>query len=471
MSLKFYNTLGNRVQDFKEINKGKVGFYMCGPTVYNFAHIGNFRSNIFQDLVKRYLIYSGYDVYHVMNITDVEDKIIKKAVSDGISINEVTAPFIESFMADRDTLNISPADVYPRATEHIDEMLALVEKLESNGFAYPKGGSVYFDISKFENYGRLANITKDKLKFGVSVDSDEYDKEDVQDFVLWKGKKEGEPSWESKYGPGRPGWHIECSAMSNKYLGETFDIHMGGVDLIFPHHENEIAQSECATGKPFVNYWIHCQHLVVDNKKMSKSLGNQYTLRDLLEKGYDPMTIRYLLLSTHYRKLLNFTFEGLDSAAQSLKRIKDFIFSMENLDPAEGETEAASKLIEDNEKAFREQMDNDFNISGALGVFFDFIHQANLLQSELKKKDRENVLAYVDGINSVLGVIEKEEGGSLEQEILEKIELRVKARKDKDFQLADSIRDELKARGIELIDTPDGTKWKPCGAGAAGERF
>jgi cysteinyl-tRNA synthetase len=339
-------------------------------------------------------------------------------------------------------------------------MLELIEKLEANGYAYQKGDSVYFNISKFENYGRLANLSKGNLILGASVDTDEYDKDNVQDFVLWKGKKEGEPSWESKYGPGRPGWHIECSAMSMKYLSETFDIHIGGVDLIFPHHENEIAQAECATGKKFVNYWIHCQHLVVDNLKMSKSLGNIYTVQDLLEKGFDPMAVRYLLISTHYRKLLNFTFPGLESAAQSLKRIKDFIFSIESLKTIAGETAAVTQLVKDSEENFQEHLNNDFNISGALGSFFDFIHQANLMLQDIKETDRKNILEFVDRINSVLGVIKKEEAASLEKEIMEKIELRQKARQEKNFKLADAIRDELKNKGVILIDTPDGVKWK-----------
>ncbi len=460
MSLKFYNTLSNRIEEFKEIEKGKVKFYMCGPTVYDRAHIGNFRSNLCQDLIKRYFIYLGFNVFHVMNITDVEDKIIRKSIDRKCHIDEVTEEYIQAFMEDAKTLNVLKADVYPRATTHIREMLDLVEKLEARDFAYQKGDSVYFNISKFADYGKLANLEKGNLILGAGVDSDEYDKDNARDFVLWKGKKEGEPSWDSKFGPGRPGWHLECSAMGMKYLGETFDIHMGGVDLIFPHHENEIAQSQCATGKKFVNYWLHCQHLVVDNLKMSKSLGNQYTLNDLSERGFDPMAIRYLLISTHYRKLLNFTFKGLEGATHSLKRIKDFIFTIKNLNPGEGETEDILQLIEDGEEAFQEHMNNDFNISGALGAFFDFIHQVNLKVKEVGKKDRENILDYVDRINSVIGVIKTEEGGSLEEEILKKIDLRQKARKEKDFKLADSIRDELKSRGIILIDTPEGTKWK-----------
>jgi cysteinyl-tRNA synthetase len=280
--------------------------------------------------------------------------------------------------------------------------------------------------------------------------------------VLWKGRKEGERFfWRSeKFGEGRPGWHLECSAMSMKYLGEHFDIHMGGVDNIFPHHENEIAQSQCSTGKKYVNYWLHVQHLIVDNEKMSKSLGNFYILRDLLEKGYDPMVIRYLLLSTHYRKLLNFTFEGLEQAKQSLKRINDFIFTLRGLKPADGEAAEITGLIQQSEVKFQEQMDSDFNISGALGALFDFIHEINLKQKDLKTVDINNILAFMDRINSVLGVIKKEEEGVLDAEIEEKIKQRTQARKEKNFQLADAIRDELKAKGIVLIDTPDGTRWK-----------
>lgn len=460
MSLKIYNTLSNQIEAFEEIEKGKVGLYTCGPTVYDYAHIGNFRSYVFEDLVKRYLVYRGYDVYHVMNITDIDDKTIRKSIEEKVSLNEVTDRFIEAFYKDIDTLNVIRADVYPRATEHIPEMVEILDLLTQEGYAYQKGDSVYFNIGKFEDYGRLANIERENLKSGVSTDVDEYEKDSVHDFVLWKGKKEGEPSWDTPYGAGRPGWHIECSAMSRKYLGDHFDIHMGGVDNIFPHHENEIAQSQCATGKPFVNYWIHCQHLIVDNKKMSKSLGNFYTLGDLLEKGYDPMSIRYLLISAHYQKMLNFTLAGLDQAKQSLKRIKDFIFTLKGLNLADGDSEEILQLIQQQEGKFQEAMDDDLNISGALGAFFDFIHKVNLKQENLRKGDVEKVLAFVDRINGVLGVLEESKESSLDNEIQKKIDQRQQARKEKNFQLADSIRDELKAQGITLIDTPDGVRWK-----------
>lgn len=461
MKLRVYNTLSNKVEDFESIRKDSVGFYTCGPTVYDYAHIGNFRSYVVEDMVKRYLLYLGYKVDHIMNITDIDDKTIRKANELDVDLREVTDKFIEAFMEDKKTLNILPADNYPRATDHIAEMEDMISVLIEKGYAYEKGGSVYFSIEKFPEYGVLANIEKENLKTGVSVDADEYDKNSVQDFVLWKGAKEGEPFWNSRFGKGRPGWHIECSAMSIKYLGNHFDIHMGGVDNIFPHHDNEIAQTECCTGEKFVNYWLHCQHLVVENKKMSKSLGNFYTLRQLMDMGYNPMAIRYLLISSHYRKLLNFTLEGLEAADKSLKRISDFIFTLKGLNPEEGVNPEAAKIIEESEEAFRNCMNDDFNISGGLGAFFEFIHKVNRIISELKSRDIENILQFVDRINSVLGVIESEEGAaSLDEKVEEMISQRAEARKNRDFKTADEIRDTLKDMGIVLIDTPEGVRWK-----------
>ena len=460
MGLKFYNTLNNRIEEFKEIKKGHVGFYTCGPTVYDYAHIGNFRTFIFLDLLKRYLTYLGYNVNHVMNLTDVDDRTIKKSNELQIPLDQVTKKYIHAFFNDLETLNILKANVHPRATEHIDDMIELIKKLETKGFAYKKNGSVYFSIEKYKDYGKLANISKENLILGKSIDADSYDKDNIQDFVLWKEKKEGEPFWSTEYGDGRPGWHIECSVMSMKYLGEHFDIHGGGVDLIFPHHENEIAQSQGGTGKKFVNYWIHCQHLVLDTQKMSKSLGNFITLRDIIKEGYDPLIIRYLLISTHYRKPLKFSFESLKSAEQSLKRINDFIFSLKGIKASEGETNEISDLIKKNEAEFKENMNNDLNISGALGVFFDFIYKTNVKLYLLKQKDIKNILSYVDRINSIIGVLREKKSETLENRIKEKIELREKARKEKDFKLADEIRDELKSEGVVLIDTPDGVRWK-----------
>jgi cysteinyl-tRNA synthetase len=458
--MRFHNTLTRRLEEFHEIEKGKVGLYTCGPTVYDFPHIGNNRAYVFEDLVKRFLHYSGYSVRHVMNITDIDDKTIRKANELGVPLGEVTRKYIDAFHADLRTLNILPADVYPRATEHIPEMIELISVLLEKGFAYEKDGSVYFGIERFPNYGRLANVERGSLKPGAAVNADEYEKESIQDFVLWKGRKPGEPSWPAPFGEGRPGWHIECSAMSMKYLGPRFDIHMGGVDNIFPHHENEIAQSECANGVSFVNYWLHCQHLIIDNKKMSKSLGNFYTLADVLQRGFDPMALRYLLLSTHYRKLLNFTFENLEMAAQSLSRIKNFEFalkSIQNPDEADPET---TVLIAEGEKAFADHMADDFNISGALGALFDFINRMNQRMGNLKQRDAAQVLAYLRRVNSVLGVLEASEEKPLDAVVEEKIRERENARRDKDFKRADAIRAELKAQGIVLMDTPDGVKWK-----------
>jgi cysteinyl-tRNA synthetase len=458
--MRFYNTLTRRLEEFRPIAEGRVGLYTCGPTVYDFPHIGNYRSYLFEDLVKRFLVFLGFRVTHVMNITDIDDKTIRKANELGQPLAEVTRKYIDAFHADLRTLNILPADVYPRATEHIPEMQALVAALLEKGFAYEKDGSVYFRIERFSDYGRLANLDKGSLKVGAAVDADEYEKESVQDFVLWKGKKPGEPSWPAPFGAGRPGWHIECSAMSMKYLGPHFDIHMGGVDNIFPHHENEIAQSQCANGVTFVNYWLHCQHLIVDGQKMSKSLGNFHTLGDLLAKGYAPMAVRYLLLSSHYRKLLNFTLEGLEMAGQALARIKNFAFSLGNVE-GEGEADPAlAALLEKALQAFRDQLADDFNVSGALGAMFDLIAAVNPRLNALTRADAAAVLAWLERVNSVLGVLEPGGQQALDAEIEARIALRETARREKDFARADEIRAELRRQGILLIDTPAGVKWK-----------
>jgi len=458
--MRFYNTMTRRLEEFREIEKGKVGLYTCGPTVYDFPHIGNNRAYVFEDLVKRFFIFLGYRVRHVMNITDIDDKTIRKANELGVPLGEVTRKYIDSFHADLRALNVLPADVYPRATEHIPEMVGLISQLLEKGFAYEKDGSVYFSIGRFPNYGRLANVKRESLKPGAAVSADEYEKEAVQDFALWKGRKPGEPSWPAPFGAGRPGWHIECSAMSMKYLGPHFDIHMGGVDNIFPHHENEIAQSECANGVTFVNFWLHCQHLIIDGKKMSKSLGNFYTLGDLLGKGYPPMAVRYLLLSTHYRKLLNFTLEGLEMAGQALSRVKNFVFSLKNVQTeGEADTELAA-AVQGSLEAFRKSMADDFNVSGALGEMFDLIGLVNPRLNALSRADAANLLGYVERVNSVLGILEPDDQGPLDAEIEARIALREKARQEKDFTRADAIRVELKKQGVVLMDTPAGVKWK-----------
>ncbi len=422
----------------------------------------------------------GYKVTHIMNITDIDDKTIRGANARGVSLAEYTKPYIDSFYADLDTLNIARADNYPRATEHIPEMVAIVKGLIQKGFAYEKDGSYYFSITKFPAYGRLSKINQEELRPGRRVDLDEYEKESVHDFALWKAKKEGEPFWETEIGPGRPGWHIECSAMSSKYLGETFDIHCGGVDNIFPHHENEIAQSEAFTGKKFVNYWLHCHHLVRDGEKMSKSRGNTITIPEILKVKNNPAALRFLLLSTHYRKTLNFTFEALDQAETALARIDEFAGKMKYYrDFPEGETQAIAKIVKDAEKKFQDGLSDDLNISVAMTALFNLVKKANIQISagKFKKKDAEKILAVLESINGVLAVIHPvqivslkgpaagrvEVNGDLQaltKEEKEKIERREKARAEKDFALADKIRRELLAKGIVLEDTKDGVRWK-----------
>ncbi len=326
----FYNTLGRRLEPLETGEPGVARIYTCGPTVYGHAHIGNLRTFLFEDILRRSLEYLGYEVVQVMNLTDIDDKTILGAAEKGVTLDEYTQPFIDSFFEDLATLHVEPAEQYPKATEHVPEMIALVEALVEKGYAYPSEGSIFFRIANDEDYGRLSGFNLDQVRQGERVASDEYEKEDARDFVLWKGAKPGEPSWDSPWGPGRPGWHLECSAMSMKYLGETFDIHSGGVDNIFPHHENEIAQSESATGKPFARHWLHSEHLIVDGEKMSKSLGNFYTLKQLLERGAKPRAIRYLFLSVHYKKKLNFTFDSLDDARAALKRIDQMRFALEH---------------------------------------------------------------------------------------------------------------------------------------------
>jgi len=460
--IKFYNTLKGEIEVFQPIEPGKVKLYTCGPTVYDYAHIGNFRAYIFEDLLKRTLKYFGYKVIHVMNITDVDDKTIAGSQKERKTLNEFTEKYIKAFFEDIETLNIEKADYYPRATEHINEMVKIIKGLIEKGYAYEKDGSIYFKIASFPEYGQLSKIKIEDLKSTGRVDTDEYTKENVHDFVLWKAKKEGEPYWETELGPGRPGWHIECSAMSMKYLGETFDIHCGGVDNIFPHHENEIAQSEAYTGKKFVNYWLHCHHLIVNGEKMSKSKGNFYTLRDLLAKKYNPKAIRFLLMSTHYRKVLDFTFEGLKQATSAVQRIQNFIYELENRSFPEGKSKEIEEVLTETSKKFDEGLEDDLNISVSLTSLFSMIKKINILINKNKvfKQDIEAILNWLKKINSVLGILEFEERKELPPDILEKIKEREKARREKNYALADKIREELLKQGIILEDTKEGTRWK-----------
>ena len=460
--IQFFNTLSGKLETFKPITPGEVKLYTCGPTVYDYAHIGNFRAYIFEDLLKRYLVFMGYKVIHVMNITDVDDKTIKGAQTEGVELHQFTKKYTDAFFEDIEILNIDRADFYPRATEHIPDMVKMVQGLIQKGYAYKKDGSVYFSIAKFPDYGKLSKMDLKELKPGERIESDEYEKESAQDFALWKNKKEGEPFWETEIGSGRPGWHIECSVMSSKYLGETFDIHCGGVDNIFPHHENEIAQSEAYSGKAFVKTWLHCRHLIVEGEKMSKSKGNFYTLRDLLKKNIDTSALRFLLLSTHYRKMLNFTFDALKQASASLQRIKDFLYELRNRSFEEGENKRISKLISDMNKKFRRGLNDDLNISVALTAIFEMIRKVNTLISKGKvyRTDAENLVASILSLDRVLAVLSEDAEIDLPPEIMSRIEEREKARKEGNYELADEIRKELLQKGIVLEDTKDGVRWK-----------
>lgn len=460
--IRFFNTLSGKIEPFHPLVPGEVKLYTCGPTVYDYPHIGNFRAYLFEDLLKRFLLAKGFKVIHVMNITDVDDKTIKGANAEGVSLVEYTKKYIDAFFTNIEILNISKADFYPRATEHIPDMVKMIKALLEKGYAYEKEGSIYYNILKFADYGKLSKIDINKLKPGQRIESDEYEKERVQDFALWKKKKEDEPFWKTELGEGRPGWHIECSVMSSKYLGQTFDIHCGGVDNIFPHHENEIAQSEASSGKKFVRYWLHCHHLIVEGEKMSKSKGNFYTLRDLLQRNIDPMAIRLLLLSTHYRKMLNFTLEALSQANASLQRMKDFLFELKNRPFKEGENKNISALIRKTKQKFISGLSDDLNISVVLSALFEMIRKVNILMNEgrVYKKDAENLNSFFKFTDQILAVLPPEKEEALSIEVQEKIKLREKARAEKNYALADKIRVELCDKGILLEDTEDGVRWK-----------
>ena len=459
MTLKLYNTLTRKKEIFKPIKKGQVSLYTCGPTVYDFAHVGNFRAYMGSDILRRYLEYKGFKVKHVMNLTDVDDKTIKGSQSQNIKLDKYTQKYKKAFFEDIDTLNIERADIFPEATKHIKEMVAIIKTLLKKGYAY-KGddNSIYYDISKFKNYNKLSHIKVKEQKAGARVDQDEYEKENASDFALWKAwdKDDKDVFWETEIGKGRPGWHIECSAMSMKYLGNHFDIHTGGIDLIFPHHSNEIAQSEAATGKKFVNYWIHNEYITVNGKKMSKSLGNFFTLRDLTKKGYDSRTIRYTLLSTHYKVPLNFTFEGLDAAKSSIQRFDNFILKLQN-EKSKEDNKNISKLLKEVKDKFEKEMDDDLNISNALASVFEFMNKVN--KEKISKKDAEKIFELMKDFDKVLGIL-KTEKEKISKDIKDLIDKREEARKNKDWEKADKIRDTLTKKGIILEDTSEGVRWK-----------
>lgn len=461
--LRVRNTLSGQIEEFAPLKGDTVGLYCCGLTVYDYGHIGNFRTFVSIDILRRYLKYKGYRLLHVMNFTDVDDKTIRRAREEGVSLRELTDRYIAAFQEDMRTLNLEMPEVTPRATDHIPEMVELVKRLTARGYTYTSEGSIYFRIAAFPEYGKLSKIKLDGIRPGARVDVDEYEKADVRDFVLWKAPKDDdEPRWETEIGVGRPGWHLECSAMSMKYLGETFDIHCGGVDLIFPHHENEIAQSEGATGKPFVRYWLHSEFLLVEGEKMSKSKGNFYTLRDLVAQGYDPMAIRYALLSVPYRKQLNFTFDGLRAAEATLVSLRDFRARLREARCESGSNPAMAEAIGRAAVEFEEGMDNDLNTAQALAALHTLVGEANvaLVQGHLRHDDRQRILEWLARIDAVLGVLGPEETMLLDEDVQALIEERARARAERNFARADDIRRLLAERGIILEDTKEGTRWR-----------
>jgi cysteinyl-tRNA synthetase len=464
MSIRFYNTLTQKVEDFAPASGNTVRMYVCGPTVYNYAHIGNLRTFTFQDILRRWLRARGLDTLHVMNITDVDDKIIRSAVAQGISIGDYTKPYEAAFLEDMATLRLQRPEKLVRATEHIDEMVSLIQSLTEKGITYESDGSIYYRIAKFPEYGKLSHNDFGGMIAGARVDVDEYEKENARDFVLWKHKKEGEPSWDTPIGDGRPGWHIECSAMAMKYLGETLDIHAGGIDLTFPHHENEIAQSEAVTGKPFARFWIHAEHLIVEGQKMSKSLGNYYTLRDVLKMGYQPEAVRYLLASVPYRNKLNFTFDGLKAAATAIDRLRNFELRLKTDKFAEGANEEAAARAAAALARFEEAMDDDLNTANALGVVFEFIRDTNTAMDAgaFLAGNVPAALAFLARFDEVFDVLKPTvaEGALSDDEIDALVAARNAAKKARDFARADSLRAELLDKGVILEDTKEGTRWK-----------
>jgi cysteinyl-tRNA synthetase len=464
MPLRFHNTLTQQLEEFQPLDGKTVRMYTCGPTVYSYVHIGNFRTFTFQDILRRTLLARGFSLDHVMNITDVEDKIIRNAIQHNQTIQEYTARYTEAFLADSATLRLQRPERLVFATEHIGEMAEAIDKLSASNHTYESDGSVYFRIGSFPSYGRLSRINLDGNIAGARVDVDEYEKDDARDFVLWKARKPGEPAWPSSCGEGRPGWHIECSVMAMKYLGETIDIHTGGVDLVFPHHENEIAQSEALTGKQFVRYWMHAEHLMVEGQKMSKSLGNFYTLRDILEKGYSPEAVRYLLASAPYRKQLNFTFEGLKGAAASIDRLRNFMLRLAGDSLPDGENPEMTARAAQALAAFDAALDDDLNTADALAAVFEYIRDANTAMDAgaFRSDNKPGARALLDRFDAIFDVLKPTvtESSISDQEIESLIADRTRAKKSRDFALADQIRAELLDRGVIIEDTRDGIRWK-----------
>ncbi|TAK96882.1 cysteine--tRNA ligase [Patescibacteria group bacterium] len=466
---KIYNTLNRKIEDFVPLEDGKVKFYSCGPTVYNYVHIGNLRAYIFVDLLKRYLKYRGFNVTHVMNITDVDDKTIRDSQQAGQSLQEFTEFYHQAFLEDLRALNITPPDVEAKATDHIVEMVVLIRVLMEKGFAYESNGSIYFRISSFPGYGKLANLEAQDLKQnsdGRLDVKDEYDKEHIHDFVLWKSWDEGDGKvfWETEIGKGRPGWHIECSAMSMKYLGESLDLHAGGVDLLFPHHTNEIAQSEAATGKPFVKYWAHNAHLMVEGKKMSKSLNNFFTLRDLTAQGMNPLLIKLELMKAHYRQEANFSVAGVEEAKRTVEKFLNLLIDLDAVATEKAGGENVEQLIAATREKFVAAMDDDLNVALGLAVMIEFVNEANKLTKSLSREAAEQIKKFIWEIDAVLGFIqplyaayqEKVKAVASDAEVTKMLQDRVRLRSEKNFAAADALRDQLLIKGIVVNDTADG---------------
>ncbi len=465
MTLRLFNTLSRQVEPFTPLAPPRVTLYTCGPTVWNFAHIGNLRTFTFEDVLRRWLRARGYQLDHVMNITDVDDRIIKEAAAKGKTIFEYTDEYTKAFLEDAATLRLERPERLVKATDHIGDMVDAICRLEEKGFTYRSDGSVYYRIAAFPDYGKLSHADFHGIRAGARVDTDRYDKDDARDFVLWKGRKEGEHYWDTPLGPGRPGWHIECSVMAMKYLGETLDIHAGGVDLSFPHHENEIAQAEALTGKPFVRFWLHSEHLMVDEQTMSKSLGNFFTLRDLLGMGYQPEALRYLLASVPYRKKLNFTFDGLKAAAAAIDRLRNYKLRLETARFGEGANEKLRERAHAAQRKFGDSLDDDLNTADALAAVFEYVRDTNTAMDsgDFRAGNVPCALEFLDRFDSIFDVLRPSSAASAgvsDAEIETLIAERDRARKARDFARADGIRRQLSERGVILEDTKGGVRWK-----------
>lgn len=460
--MKIYNTLTRKKEEFIPMDKNNVKMYSCGPTVYDYFHIGNARPFIIFDTMRRYLEYLGYKVTFVQNFTDIDDKMIKRANDEGITVKDLGDRFIKEYFEDSHALGIHEATIHPKATENIDAIIDIVKKLVDKGYAYEVDGNVYFSTKKFREYGKLSKQPLEDLEAGARIDVSEH-KRDAMDFALWKAQKPGEPAWESPWGMGRPGWHIECSAMANKYLGETIDLHSGGQDLIFPHHENEIAQSECANGKPFAHYWMHNGYININNQKMSKSLGNFFTVRDIRKK-YDSEVIRFFMLSAHYRNPINFADTLMDQAKSAVERvytcIENLEFLLENAAQTADTDEAVYKKLDEFKQKYMDAMDDDLNTAGAIAAIFDIVYFANTeLSAQNSKTAIQKTLDLIHELGDVLGLFTKSTKKSIDNEIEALIEERNKARQEKNWAKADEIRDKLKEMNIVLKDTPNGVQW------------